>query len=164
LLRITPNSSDDPLKSRPAYTTKVVAAGEINDRYRNDNPLQGIGYAMGTLEWLFDAAEILRIAGFDPYGYRGAHGQSIEMAVAYYACLAKNVGFYNTVTAQRARSCPDYQEYVGRVVNAVDARIVIGTYRFPQDAAITELDGAAKKAVSSGPFPPDTILFGKWRD
>jgi hypothetical protein len=162
LLRITPNSSDDPLKSRPAYTTKLVAAGEVNDRYRNDNP--GIGYAMGTLEWLFDAAEILRIAGFDPYGYRGAHGQSIEMAVGYYACLAKNVGFYNTVTVQRARSCPDYQEYVGRVVNAVDARIVIGAYRFPHDAAITELDDAAKKAVSSGPFPPDVILFGKWRD
>jgi hypothetical protein len=66
-----------------------VAAGEINDRYRNSNPTQGIGCTMGTLEGLFNAAEILRIAGFDPYAYRGAHNQSIEMATQYYACYGK---------------------------------------------------------------------------
>jgi hypothetical protein len=32
---------------------------------------------MGTLNGLFDQAEILRIAGFDAYGYRGAHQQSM---------------------------------------------------------------------------------------
>ena len=33
-----------------------------------------------------------------PYGYRGAHGQSIEMALAYYA-FAKGAGFSKTVIA-----------------------------------------------------------------
>jgi hypothetical protein len=82
-LRITPNSSTDPAKSHPAFSTPVVAPGEINDRYRNDNWSQGIGYPMGSLQGLFMQAELLKIAGFDPYGYRGAHGQSIEMATQY---------------------------------------------------------------------------------
>jgi hypothetical protein len=32
---------------------------------------------------------MVRIAGFDPYGCRGAHKQSIEIAKQYYACYAK---------------------------------------------------------------------------
>jgi hypothetical protein len=115
LIRVTPNSSDDPIKSSPAYSTKVVAPGEINDRYRNLNPLQSIGYAMGTLMSMFGAAEVMRIAGIDAYAYRGTHQQSIEMATQYYACYAEYVGFYNTVTPDSARACPDYQQYVGKV-------------------------------------------------
>jgi hypothetical protein len=38
---------------------------------------------MFTLERLVDAAEALRIAGFDPYGYRGLHKQSLELAMSY---------------------------------------------------------------------------------
>jgi hypothetical protein len=146
-----------------AYSTKIVAAGEITDRTRNLNPLQSIGYSMGTLEWLFSAAEILRIAGFDSYGYRGAHQQSIEMAVQYYACYAKNVGFYKTITAQNAKSCPDYQQYIGKLVNSVERTVVVGAYRFPNNPAITELDLNAKQLASSGTFSPSSILFGKWQ-
>jgi hypothetical protein len=40
LLNITPNTSVDPLKSHPAYSTSIVATGEINDRYRHSNPAQ----------------------------------------------------------------------------------------------------------------------------
>lgn len=159
LLRITPNSSADPLTSKPAYSTATVAAGEINDRYRNDNPLQGIGYPIGTLKSFFDAAEILRIAGFDPYAYRGAHRQSIEMATQYYACYCRYVGFYKMVTAENARSCPNYQQYVGKVVNQVEPAILIGAYRFPQNESITNAEAAARTAGDS----LDAIRFGKWR-
>jgi hypothetical protein len=38
-----------------------------DDRYRNENPAQGIGYPMFTLERLLDAAEIMRNAGLDFY-------------------------------------------------------------------------------------------------
>ena len=70
------NSGPDSLTSHPSFQTAIVAPGEVEDRYRHANPLQGIGYAMFNLERLVDAAEIIRLAGFDPYGYRGRHRQS----------------------------------------------------------------------------------------
>jgi hypothetical protein len=164
LLRITPNSSEDPLMSHPAFTTNVVAAGEINDRYRNSNPSQGIGYPMGTLQWLFMIGESLRIAGFDAYGYRGAHAQSIEMAASYYACYAKHAGFRQIITAANSASCEDVRQYIGKVVNGVDANILIGALRFPGNKAITEVEEAARASASVGPFSLDAVLFGRWRN
>jgi hypothetical protein len=158
------NPGRDSLTSHPSFQTSIVAPGEIEDRYRNANPLQGIGYPAGLLGGLFTAAEVLRIAGFDMYGYRGAHQQSIETATEYYACFAKYVGFKKTVTADNARACPNYQQYIGKVVNGVDPDMVIGAYRFPANAAITSLEAAAKVASSTGPFSLDAIHFGKWRD
>jgi len=102
------STSEGPIKSGPAYSTKVVAPGEINDRYRNLDPLQSIGYAMAMLNSVFEAAKLIRIDGIDAYAYRGTHQQSIEMATQYYACYAQHVGFYNTVTPGSARACPDY--------------------------------------------------------
>jgi len=75
-----------------SFETPNVAPGEITDRNRSANPGQGIGYPMITLGRLFDMAELLHLAGFDSYGYRGAHKQSIEMALQYYACYAKGAG------------------------------------------------------------------------
>jgi hypothetical protein len=159
LTRITPNSNEDPLKSSPAYSTKVVAPGEINDRFRNATPDQGIGYPMGTLGWFYMSAEALRIAGYDPYGYRGTHKQSIEGATEYYVCYANAVGFDKTVTADNAKSCPDYQQYIGKMVVDVQSAAVIGAYRFPKNAAITKVESAAKEVLA-----PDTIRFGRWAD
>jgi hypothetical protein len=150
--------------SKPFFETATVAPGEIDDRYRNADPSQGIGYPMFTLERLFDAAEILRNAGYDPYGYRGTHRQSIEMATAYYACYARSAGFYKTVTKDNSSSCPDAAQYYGKVVNGVDRFLTIGALRFPHNRAITSLAAEAKAASSSGPFSLDAILFGKWRD
>jgi hypothetical protein len=164
LIRVTPNNSPDPLTGKPAWSTLVVAAGEVNDRYRNDNPLQGIGYPMGTLNGLFDQAEILRIAGFDAYGYRGAHQQSIEMAVQYYACYAQHVGFYKTVTRDAAETCPDYEEYIGRIVNGVEPSVLIGAYRFPKNKSITDIEAAARAAWLSPAGSLDAVRFGRWRD
>jgi hypothetical protein len=152
LLRVTPNNGPDPLTSKPAYSTPVVAAGKINDRYRNDNPLQGIGYPMGTLEWLFDAAEILRIAGFNPYAYRGAHQQSIEMAAQYYACYGQHVGFYKTVTHDNARACPDYQEYVGRIVNDVEPAVLIRRLSLPAKRLDHQRRGGGKNRLAFRQF------------
>lgn len=163
LLNITPNSNEDPSKSSPAYSTKVVAAGEINDRYRNLTPLQGMGYPVFTLEHLLGTAEIMRIAGFDAYGYRGSHKQSIEMAAQYYACYAQYVGFKKTVTADNAKDCPDFQQYIGKVVNDVENVIVVGAYRFPGNAPLTALDLTAKAEISREDAP-DTIRFGRWKD
>jgi hypothetical protein len=164
LLHITPNNDIDPARSHPAYSTAMVAACEINDRYRDTNPSQGVGYAMGSLQSLYMQAELLALAGYDPYGYRGARGQSIEMATDYYACFARTTGFRNIITAENAKAFPDAQEYVGRVVNGVDTNVVIGAYRFPNDAALTELDVAAKTSASIDPFSLEPILYGKWRD
>jgi hypothetical protein len=72
--------SQNSLANHHDYQTTKAAPGEIADRFRNAKAGQGIGYPMFTLERLFDAAELMRIAGFDPYGYRGEHHQSMEMA------------------------------------------------------------------------------------
>jgi hypothetical protein len=125
--------------------------------------LQTFGYPMFTLERLIDAAEILQNAGFDPYGYRGAHGQSIAPALAYYACYGKTPGFYATVSRSNA-ACLNAEQYYGKVANGVDANILVGAYRYPKDRAITDVEGAARERAASGAFALDAILFGKWRD
>jgi hypothetical protein len=152
------------LQNHADYQNRSVAAGEIADRGRNANPLQGIGYPMFTLERLFDAAEILRTAGFDPYGYRGAHRQSIEMALQYYACYAQGAGFYKVVTRENSRACPDAEQNYGKLVNGVDRMVLIGADRFPSNASITALEASARLPASSGGFATDAVLFGKWRD
>jgi len=163
-LNITPNSSPDPLKSHPAYSTAIVAAGEINDRYRHDNQAQTIGYPMGSLQGLYMAAELMKNTGFNAYAYRGAHGQSLEMATRYYACFAKYAGFEKLITAENSRSCPDAMQYFGVIVNGVEPNVLIGAYRFPDDDELSALDAPAKTAAAGSSLPPEPILFGKWRD
>jgi hypothetical protein len=158
------NKGADGFTSRPFVQTRVVTPGEIDDRYRNSDAGKGIGYPMFTLERLYDSAEILRIAGFDPYDYRGSHKQSIEMATAYYACFAQGAGFGKIVTARNSGSCPDAAQYYGKIVNGEDRMMVIGALRFPNNKPITAVEAAAKVSASSGPFSLDAILFGRWRD
>jgi hypothetical protein len=164
LLNITPNTSVDPAKSHPAYTTAIVAPGEINDRYRHSNPLQSMGYSTGSLEGLYMAAEILKNSGFDPYSFRGTHAQSLEMASRYYGCFAKSEGFDNLVTAEKSHSCPDMREYLGSIVNGVAPTVLIGAYRFPNDGDLVALDTAAKASYVKSVFSIESIMFGKWRD
>jgi hypothetical protein len=158
------NSGPDALHSSPGFTTSVVAPGEVQDRYRNVGLLQTFGYPMFSLERMIDAAEVLRNAGFDPYAYRGNHGQSIEMAIQYYACYGKTPGFYKSVSRDNASDCPNHEQYNGKVVNGVDANVVVGGFRFPQNSAIVAAESAAKQASANGAFALDAILFGKWRD
>lgn len=158
------NTGADSLSSKPFFETPTVAPGEIDDRFRNLHPQQGIGYPMFTLERIVDSAEVLKNAGFDGYGYRGTHGQSIALAIDYYACYAKGAGFGKTVTEQNSAACPNAAQYDGKVVNGVDQMVTIGAYRLPNDASLKALELDAKQAESSGPFALDGILFGKWRD
>jgi hypothetical protein len=160
------NSGADSNSSHLFFSTPNVAPGEIDDRFRNKGEGQGIGYPMFTLERLVNVAEILRIAGFDAYGYRGIHQQSIEVAIGYYACFGKAAGFGKLVSAANSRSCPNAPQYYGKIVNDVDRMAQLGAYRFPSDAAITSVEAAAKKSTSEAvtTFSTDAILFGKWRD
>jgi hypothetical protein len=156
------NTGPDSLASHPSFQTAVVAAGEIEDRYRNANAGQAFGYTLGVLTILFNIADLMKNAGYDAFVYRGTHRQSIEMATQYYACYGKNAGFKKTVTADNARACPDYQQYVGQIVNGLETNILMGAYRFPGSSVITELEPAAKAAA--GPDVLDAIRFGRWRD
>ena len=158
------NTGPDALHSSPGFTTSVVAPGEVQDRYRNLGLLQTFGYPMFTLERLIDAAEVLHNAGFDPYAYRGNHGQSIEMAIQYYACYGKTPGFYKTVNRDNARDCPNHGQYEGKIVNGVDANVLVGAFRFPENPPIAVVESAAKEVAATGAFALDAIRFGKWRD
>jgi hypothetical protein len=119
---------------------------------------------MFTLERLVDAAEVLRIAGFNPYAYSGRRKQSLETAIAYYACLAKGAGFGGTVTATNSGACRNAAQYIGKIVNGVDQMVMIGADRYPANTAIGVAEPAAKLSSPSGAFSLDAILFGKWRD
>ena len=156
------NNGKDSLTSHPSFQTGVVAPGEVMDRYRHDNPEQSIGYAMFALLNLNFGAMVLENAGFDPYGYRGRHGQSLELATAYYACYARHVGFGKRVSADNARECADYQQYIGQDVNEVEKNVLLGARNFPQDAAITAVEAAARERPDGQSLDP--ILFGRWRD
>jgi hypothetical protein len=156
------NTGPDRATSKNSFQTPVVAPGEIEDRYRNANKDQAFGYTLGLLAELYNTAEMLRIAGFDAYGYRGSHHQSIEMATQYYSCFGKHAGLDGTVTADNARACPDYQQYVGQVLNGLDAVVLIGSYRFPKNTAITELESPAKTYMAR--YSVDVVRFGRWRE
>lgn len=163
-LNITPNTAVDPLQNHSAYSTAVVAPGEINDRFRHANALQSFGYATGSLEGLYMAAEVLKIAGFDPYAYRASHGQSLEMATAYYGCFAKSAGFDQVVTKENSNRCANVREYLGSIVIGVAPNVLAGAYRFPGNADLVALDDAAKASYVKSPFSIEPIMFGKWRD
>jgi hypothetical protein len=156
------NSGPDRLSSHGSFQTSVVAPGEIEDRYRNANPAQGFGYTLGVLADFYAMTDLMKKAGFNVLSYRGSHGQSVEMATDYYACYGKYVGFKKSVTADNARACPDYQQYIGQIVNGLETDIVMGAYHFPQDAAITELEATAKKGAGANLLDP--LRFGRWRD
>jgi hypothetical protein len=159
------NTGADSATSHPFFSTSLVAPGEIDDRFRNKDAAQGIGYPMFTLERLINATEVLRLAGFDPYRYRGRHGQSIEMAISYYACFARGAGFYKVVSRDNSGSCPDAPQYYGKLVNGVDGMALIGAYLFPRNDSITAVESAAKTSASSGGVPAfslDAIRFGRW--
>jgi hypothetical protein len=156
------NTGSDSLASHPSFQTAMVAPGEIEDRYRNANAGQGFGYTLGVLAGLFEMSDLMKNAGFDAFGYRGTHQQSIEMAAQYYACYGKNAGFKKIVSAQNARACPDYQQYVGQIVNGLEPDILMGAYSFPENSAITEQEPAAKAATGADVL--DAIRFGRWRD
>jgi hypothetical protein len=155
------NKGPDRATSPDSFQTAVVAPGEIEDRYRNHNASQGFGYPLGVLAGLYSMADLMENAGFDAYGYRGGRKQSIEMATQYYACYGEYAGFKKMVTAENARACPDYQQYVGQIVSGLEINIVMGAYHFPRNATIDGLEEAAK--AGAGGDLLDTIRFGHWR-
>jgi hypothetical protein len=85
------------------------------------------------------------------------------MAIQFCACYAKEVGFGKIVTAGNSESCPDAAQYYGKIVNGVDSNVVFGSYRFPANHAIADVEEAAISS-SSGAFSLDAIIFGCWRD
>lgn len=79
-------------------------------------------------------------------------------------CLSTaSSGFHKTVTAQNARKCPNYQQYIGKIVNFVEGIILIGALRFPENKGITELEDAAK-AVATQQDALDATTLGRWRN
>ena len=155
-----PNTGKDRASSKPSYQTKNVAPGEIEDRYRNANPEQGIGYPMFTLQDLYLSAVILRNSGYDAFHYRGRHGQSIQMGTDYYACYARNAGFNKVVNAANAHACPNGEEYIGQDVNSVDGNVLFGSEAYPQDSLLHSLLPAAEAQTPDGEVLG--LTFGHW--
>jgi hypothetical protein len=155
-----PNTGLDCFSSRPFFQTAKVVPGEIDDRFRNENAEQGIGYPMFTLERLYNAADILEKAGLDGYGYRGAHQESIELATQYYATYAQHAGFNQVITSENAGTCPNSAQYLGKKATG-EANFIEGAYRFPDNHMIVSVEDAAKLSPHG---PVDPLRFGRWRN
>jgi len=82
------------------------------------------------------------------------------MATRYHACFGKQPGFKNTATADNARSCSDFQQYIGK--QGMENAVAIGAHRSPGDATITEVEVLAKEALLRDAI--DTALYGRWRE
>jgi hypothetical protein len=156
------NKGPDRLSSPGSFQTPVVAPGEVLDRYRNANASQGFGYTLFVVATLMDMAEVMKNAGFDAFDYRGAHHQSIESAIDYYACYGKHPGFKKTVSDDNAHECPNHQQYIGQIVSGVEIAVVMGAYHYSGDSTITSLEDAAK--AEAGRDLLDPIHFGYWRN
>jgi hypothetical protein len=157
------NTGSDGLHSGAGFTTPIVAAGEVQDRYR-----AGVGQ---TLRLSHGYVEGSHHRGGEPSHCRlrslclWRQPQAIDRdGVAILCVLRKSPGFHKSVSRENARACPNFEQYYGKVVNGVDPNIVIGAFRFPKNAAIGAVEAAAKEASSSGVFSLDAILFGKWTD
>jgi hypothetical protein len=140
------NTRTDSATSHPIFSTRIVAPGGSN-RFRNKDAAQGFGYPIFTLERLINATEIIRLAGFDPYRYRG----SIEMG--HYACFARGARFYKAVTRDNLDPCPDAPQYNAQLISGVDGMVLIGAFLFPRNDLITAVESAANALAPSGGFP-----------
>jgi hypothetical protein len=158
----SPDSRSTTTSHKGSFQTPTVAPGEVEDRYRHANPAQAFGYTTGVLAGILVTGDMLKNAGFDAFGYRGARGQTIELAADYYSCYGKYVGFKKTVTEENARACPDYQEYIGQIVNGLETADVMAAYHFPHDPLLNELDTPAK--AGAGVNLIDPIRFGRWNN
>ncbi|HMA73362.1 MAG TPA: hypothetical protein VKP67_18040, partial [Xanthobacteraceae bacterium] len=69
-----------------------------------------------------------------------------------------------TVNRDNARDCPNHGQYEGKIVNGVDANVLVGAFRFPENPPIAVVESAAKEVAATGAFALDAIRFGKWRD
>lgn len=156
------NTGADGATSHPYFSAPRVTLGEVDDRYRNANPAQAIGYSAAVVTHMYHAAEILKIAGFDLYGYRGDHGQSIEAATSFFACYVKGAGLGRTINAANAGHCANFLQYDGKVINAVESNMVIGAYRLPSNEVIHDLNELMKSALLNSAIDP--ICFGRWQD
>jgi len=119
---------------------------------------------MFTLERLVNVAEILRIAGYNRYGYRSPCEHSTEMAISYL--LREGRGFFEDRHSRQLALVSQRPAALRKLVNDVDRMVQIGAYRFPNNAALTTVEATAKKSTSQTvtTFSTDAILFGKWRD
>jgi hypothetical protein len=59
------------------------------------------------------------------------------------------------VTEENARTCPDYQEYIGQIVNGLETADVMAAFHFPHDPSLNE--GAGINLI-------DPIRFGGWNN
>lgn len=156
------NTGGERASSKPYFQTGTVASGEINDRYRNANPGQAIGYPMFALRTMYVTANVLDRAGFNAFDYRGSSGQSIQQATDYYACYGATPGFKKTVSADNAAACADHEQYVGATVSEVETVVLPGARHYSGDRVIKAIEPAAKALTWSEPVDP--LLFGQWND
>jgi hypothetical protein len=90
----------------------------------------------------------MKTTGLNAYAYRGARGQSLEMATRYDGCLANHAGLAKVITAENSGSCVDATQYLGAIVNGVELNVLIGAYRFPEDDDLIALDAPAQAALA----------------
>ena len=159
-----------PTKS---FQIPQVAPGEIVDRNRA-GPAQTLGYPLASLRALLLSAEIMRNAGFRPMQFIGPKGQSLPLALNYYAYYFTT--FLNSgatrVSARSEHPYPAERQYMGHPVSGAAGVTIEGRdwslepflIGYHLDPAVPGARAAVTRAMSfSGQLTPfygvDTLVY-----
>ena len=147
------------------FQTSQVAPGEIVDRFRAGRD-QTFGYPIFTLTELMLSAEILQNAGFEPMKFVGSKGQSLPLALNYYAYYFTTfLSPQATVVRPRAgHPYPSEQQYTGHPVSGAQNATVDGEDRALMPFLIGyHLDpgnpGARSVVVKAMSYMPQVLPF-----
>lgn len=151
--------------------SRVVAAGEIVDRYRAE-PYQPFGYTLGSLTTLELVAKILQSSGYDARDYVGSKGQSLQAALDYYSWYITTFLSSDAVhIPDSGYSYPDFSQYAGDALTRgggasienkddLETPYLFGTTLYPADAKISgvlartrTIGGAENKVPFAGLSP-----------
>jgi hypothetical protein len=144
-LRAGHPNNEAPDKS---YQISEVAPGEIVDRFRAGK-LQTFGYPTYSLTELLLGAEILQNAGFQPMRFEGRRGQSLMLALHYYAHYYTLYLDDHLTVVPPGDPYPSNRQYAGHPVSDANGITIEG-----KDGAL------APFLIGYGFDPHDTILLG----
>lgn len=156
----------------PAYYFQMdtTAPGELDDRFRG-KPFQPFGYTLGSLVALIASAEILENAGFAALAYHGPKGQSLRLALDYYAFYLKTFLSFDAVSLPKSGiRYPDFAQYAGQpFTRGMGATVedkdylltpfLLGHAAYPDDGQISGVIQKACSFASTLPFNGIDLLF-----
>ena len=119
--------NSQPTGSPSEYQISTAAPGEVTDRERMGLG-KVFGYPLWSLQQLSLCASILDQYGFNASGYKGNHGQSIQLGMEYYShYFSKYLSTHTNQLPPTSDGTPSYEQYVGGLTSYSGGATIDGT-------------------------------------